>query len=265
MAEPPKVTQDADATHAMGAHEEALDRLQSMSSILRMTSALGHEFNNLMQTTIGALELTRKLIQAGRASETTSFIASAMRAAQSAIAINQQVANITRARTPRPQPLDLNERVTAMSDLLVRALPRSAELATKLAPDLWPTRCDMQQADVAILDLFFSALDSVEGNCAVSIRTWNRRVDGEGVLPTGLLPGRYVGVEATCAPRESMNMSAHAVASGSSAPKAAHLQHRGAQAVKRFARSNGGDATFDRDGVAITTAFFLPPSDGNGA
>jgi hypothetical protein len=217
-----------------------------------------------MQTTLGALELSRKLIEVGRAPETTSIIATAMRAAQSATAINQQVANIARARAAHPERLDLNERVTVMSNLLLRSLPRSAELTTKLAPDLWPTRCDMQQADVAILDLFYSTLDSLEGKRAVSITTSNLQVDGEGVLAASLVPGWYVSVEAKCAPGESIEMAAHSSTNRGSLPTAAPVRHPGADAVKRFARNNGGDATFGyRDEGAIAAAFFVPHWQGN--
>ena len=40
-------------------------RSGAMAPILRLSSGLGHEFNNLMQTTVGALQLIQKLNEAG--------------------------------------------------------------------------------------------------------------------------------------------------------------------------------------------------------
>ena len=260
MIEPCETSKDEDGANARAAHGESQVREWSRTSVLRLTSALGHEFNNQIQTMLAALELTQKLIDGGRVSDSKSFIASAMRAGQSAAALHQRVASLARVYPTHLERLNLNERVTSMSELLVRSLPRAVELKIDLAPDLWQTRCDLHQADVAILDLFFTVLDAMTGNREISITTTNRHVHGDGTLIAGLAPGAYVSVEATCRSRPSKSFTPPFDSNKMPALESHAVQHPGSDAIKRFARSLGGDATFgSRDEMTIGAAFYLPP------
>ena len=259
MLEPCETARDEDGTNARAAYGKSQVRESSMASVLRLTSALGHEFNNQIQTMLAALELTQKLIDGGRVSESKSFIASAMRAGQSAAALHQRVASLARAYPTHLQRLNLNERVTGMSELLVRSLPRAVELKIDLAPDLWQTRCDLHQADVAILDLFFTVLDAMTGNREISITTSNRHVHDDDALVAGLAPGPYVSVEATCRSRPSKSVTPQSDSNEMPAPESKRADHPGCDALKRFAQGLGGDATFgSRDGIAFGAAFYLP-------
>jgi PAS domain S-box-containing protein len=64
---------------------------ESQESTASMTRGVAHDFNNLMQNIVAALELVRKLNASGRSGETERFIVSAINSAQRAAAINQQL------------------------------------------------------------------------------------------------------------------------------------------------------------------------------
>ena len=238
------MTSDSDAPKTT---EECPDwwPAQTTASIVRLSRGLGHEFNNLMQTNIGALELIRKLTEMGRAAETTPFFASALRAAQSAVAINQQLVSLARPYRPNPQTVDLNVLVAGIIDLLRHSLPKSVVLSTELAPDLWPTRCDPHGAQLALLDFFFAILDATPGSQNLAVATRNRQFDDRDVPSRDLRPGRYVCVEATSADDETGRTSRGGV--------------DGVDTVGPFARANGGAATLEReDGRPTVARFYLP-------
>ena len=229
-------------------------RLQRMASIVRLSSGLGHEFNNLMQTTIGALQLIEKLFEADRASETGRFIAIALRAAQDASAMNQKLVNLARPHPSNPQPVNLNLLVTDMSELVRQSLPRSVELTTDLAHELSPTHCDPYRARVALLDFYFSILDATPGHRALAITTRNRDVDDQGVGSTDLVRGRYACVEATCSGDPSTRSTSWAQVGDTQDP-----HWSGLEVVRELARTSGGAVTFERRSECATVeALYMP-------
>jgi signal transduction histidine kinase len=245
------MTSEQDTAKALEACRQTVSKLQMAAPIARLSSGLGHEFNNLMQTTIGALQLLQKLVDAGRSVDTKPFIDSALRAAQSAIAINQQLVNLARAHPSNPQPLDMSLLITGISDLLRQALPRAVDLTTNLAPELWPTRCDPHRAKLAVLDLFFQTLDAMPAGRALVISTRNCDATDQPIPSIGL-GGRYVCVEATC----SQDPSTHAAHADSEIVEVLHGS--ALEAAQAFARNIHGVATFERRVGRAVATLYLP-------
>ena len=247
------MTSDPGTPKALRASEETAARLQSMESLVRLTAGAGHEFNNLIQTTLGALQLVQRLIVAGRFSETDRFIESALRAARSAIEINQQLVRLARYRDLDPKPLAMNELITGVAGLLRCILPKSVALGTDLASDLWATHCDHHRAEIAVLNLVLAVLDTMPGDGTITVRTRNRPVDRDDLPSIELLPGSYVVVEAT---GEAQGTSSHL-----DAPRAE--SRASLDVVKGFAADNRGGAAFDtRAGRTVAAVLFLPRFEG---
>jgi len=95
------ITAEKDAIAALRESEEALR--QKVESTSAITSGVAHDFNNLMQSIVAALELVRKLNASGRSGETERFILSAIGAAQRAAALNQQLVG---SRSEKPSNPD---------------------------------------------------------------------------------------------------------------------------------------------------------------
>ena len=248
------MTIDQDVTKSHEGCHDAVLQLQRMASIVRLSSGLGHEFNNLMQTTIGALQLIEKLLEAGRASETARVIAMALHAAQDASAINQKLVNLARPHPSNPQPLNLNLLVADMGDLMRKSLPTSTGLTMDLAGELSPTQCDPHRAKIALLDLLFSVVDAVPGPRALQITTRHRYVDDQGVPSTDLVRGSYACVEATCSGEPSARNTSRAQAGDRQDP-----HWSGLEIVRDLARTSGGAVTFERQGECATVAaLYLP-------
>lgn len=248
------MTTDQDVTKPPQGCQEAVLRLQHAASIVRLSSGLGHEFNNLMQTTIGALQLIERLLEAGRTSETARVIAIALRAAQDASAMNQKLVNLARPHPSNPQSLNLNLLVADMSDLVRKSLPTHIEVTMDLAQELSPPQCDPHRTKIALLDLLFGVVDAEAGHRALKITTRHRYVDDQGIPETDLVRGRYACVEATCSGGPS--------ARSDSRPQGGDTQvahWSGLEVVRELARTSGGAVTFERRGECATVAaLYLP-------
>jgi signal transduction histidine kinase len=244
------MTSDPERAKALRAREDAVARLQSMESLVRLTAGTGHEFNNLIQTVVGALQLVQRLIVAGRFSETDRFIESALQAARSASEINQQLVRLARPQPLDPKPLAMNEVITGLARMLRCALPRSVTLGTDLASGLWSTHCDHHGAEIALLNLVLSVLDTMPGDGTITVSTGNRELDRDGLSSIELPPGNYVVVEAT----------------GDAQGKEIGLRTTSLairDVVRRFAADNGGGAAFDAGaGRSLTAVLFLPRFEG---
>jgi len=75
----------------------------------------------------------------------------AIRSAERAAALTQQLLAFARRQPLSPQALDLNRLVSGMSELLRRTLDETIKIETVLAGGLWPVSVDSSQLESAFL------------------------------------------------------------------------------------------------------------------
>ena len=89
-----------------------------------------------------------------------------------------------------------------MEDLFRRTVGPSIQIETKLAGELWPTLCDPNQLENALLNLVINACDAMPDGGHLMIETANVVLDEErgasGDVPLGNVPaGEYVALFVT--------------------------------------------------------------------
>ena len=90
-------------------------------------------------------------------------------------------------------PVDFNELVLGLTDLLHRTLGGAIDLSHVLSTDLWLTRADPGQIETAIVNLAVNARDAMPNGGKLILETRNAVIDEEYVaIETGLDPGHYV-------------------------------------------------------------------------
>ena len=247
------MTSDPEAANRLRASQETVTRLQSMESVVRLTAGAGHEFNNLIQTVLGSLQLVQRLFVAGRFSETDKFIESAIRAARTAGEINQHLVSLAQPHDLNPKRLEMNELITGMTGLLRCLMPRSVALSMDLTSDLWPTHCDHHRAEIALLNLVLTVRDAVPGRGTITLSTRNRQIERDDLPSIDLLPGSYVLVEAVGEAQEAPNET-----------DATRMDNpTSMEVVRRFAADNRGSATFNTSfGHAVVAGLLLPRFEG---
>ena len=175
--------------------EEQLRQSQKMEAIGQLTGGIAHDFNNLLQGITGSLDIVNRRIMQGRTGDVQRFISAAMTSADRAAALTHRLLAFSRRQPLNPKPVKANGLVASMEDLLRRSLGERVELELVLAGGLWPTLCDTNQLENAILNLCVNARDAMPDGGKLTIETCNAHLDGRYAASVqDVRPGQYICV-----------------------------------------------------------------------
>ncbi|HUK58401.1 MAG TPA: PAS domain S-box protein [Stellaceae bacterium] len=151
--------------------EDALRQAQKMEAVGQLTGGIAHDFNNMLTVIAGNLELLEsKLTSEPRLSR---LVTSAALAASRAEKLTQQLLTFSRRQQLRPQPVDLNQIIIGLDDLLHRTVGETIEIRSSLAPDIWPAMADPNQLETALLNLVLNARDAIASGGRITLETAN--------------------------------------------------------------------------------------------
>src|SRR5690348_4418824 len=159
---------------------EQLFQAQKMEAVGQLTGGLAHDFNNLLTGISGSLELLRARIAQGRIGDVDRYITSAQGATSRAAALTHRLLAFARRQTLDPKPTNANKLIATMEDLVQRTVGPSIKIETVLAIGLWPTLCDPNQLESALLNLCINARDAMPEGGRLTIETANTWVDERG-------------------------------------------------------------------------------------
>ncbi len=179
--------------------EEALRQAQKMEAVGQLTGGIAHDFNNLLAGIMGSLEMVQRRLGAGRADGLQRYTESAMASAQRATALTQRLLAFARRQPLDAKRVDANRLVAGMEDLLRRTLGPAVHLEMVLAGGLWPTLCDPNQLDSAILNLAINARDAMPDGGRLTVETANAHLDDAYARAHGgeVRAGQYIAVSVT--------------------------------------------------------------------
>jgi PAS domain S-box-containing protein len=180
------------------AAEEALRQSQKMEAVGQLTGGIAHDFNNLLQGILGSLDLAQKRIAQNRTGEIARFLSGAQASANRAASLTHRLLAFSRRQPLDPKTVRANKLVSSMEELLRRTLGEKIELEFVLAAGLWPTLCDPNQLESALLNLAINARDAMPDGGKITIETCNAHLDGAYVAKQReILPGHYICIAVT--------------------------------------------------------------------
>ena len=180
--------------------EESLHQAQKMESLGQLTGGIAHDFNNLLQVIAGHNEVMLALldhptIDAGRLRRAGEAVRDA---SDRAAKLTHQLLAFSRKQRLEGRLLNLNGLVQNMGEMAERTLGEQVVLQVVAAPDLWTTRIDPTQAEVALLNVLINARDAMPSGGTVTVKTENLLVEDEDTaLAKTVPPGAYVVVSVT--------------------------------------------------------------------
>jgi len=187
------VTTERETQSALHQTEESLRQAQKMDAIGQLTGGIAHDFNNLLQGIVGSLDLIQKRIERNQTSDLKRFVVNATTSANRAAALTHRLLAFSRRQPLDPKPVKVNPLVASMEDLLRRTLGETIELELVLSGGLWPTLCDANQVESALLNLAINARDAMPDGGRLTVETCNTHLDSAYVdRQREVKPGQYV-------------------------------------------------------------------------
>jgi PAS domain S-box-containing protein len=174
-------------------NEEALRQSQKMEAVGQLTGGIAHDFNNMLTGIIGALELLRRRLSRGRTEDLDSLIDLGVTSANRAAALTHRLLAFSRRQSLDSKPVQMNQLVQSMGELIHRSLSESISLDMRLDEQLWTAEADPNQLESALLNLVINARDAMPEGGQLTVSTYNQRLDRNFTnAHESLQPGDYV-------------------------------------------------------------------------
>ncbi|WP_375460724.1 PAS domain-containing protein [uncultured Enterovirga sp.] len=173
--------------------EDQLRQSQKMEAVGQLTGGIAHDFNNLLTGIVGSLDLMQTRMAQGRTENLERYAKAAMSSANRAAALTHRLLAFARRQPLDPKPTDANALVTSLEDLLRRTIGEAIGLEIVTAGGLWPTLCDPNQLESAILNLAINARDAMPNGGKLTIETCNTHLDWHyAAQHPGVVSGQYI-------------------------------------------------------------------------
>ncbi|MCS3515536.1 MULTISPECIES: ATP-binding protein [Pseudomonas] len=180
-------------TAQLRSNEEALRQSQKMEAVGQLTGGIAHDFNNMLTGIIGSLELLRRRIARGRLDDLDGLIDLGVTSANRAAGLTHRLLAFSRRQSLDSKPVQINQLVTSMGELLQRSINESITLEMRLTDQLWTAEADPNQLESALLNLVINARDAMASGGKLTVETTNRHLDSVFTAAYGTLsPGDYV-------------------------------------------------------------------------
>jgi PAS domain S-box-containing protein len=174
----------------------ALVQTQKMEALGHLTSGISHDFNNLLSVIQGNAELVHLVSTDDRLKQMATTI---RKAAEQGAKLTGQLLAFSRGQRLDLKAIDLNTALDGIKDLLMASLGSSVRVRFELAPDLPHVRADLNQIELAILNLAINAKDAMRDGGIVTIST------AVHPAPADLAPGRNYAVISVIDSGEGIN------------------------------------------------------------
>ena len=151
--------------------EEQLRQSQKMETIGQLTGGVAHDFNNLLAAIQGNLELLRKRLQNDPSA--MRYVEGALQGTGRGATLTARLLAFARKQELNPQPTDLAQLLRGMKGLIERSVGPLIEVHLKIGSNLPPARVDLNQLEMAVLNLCVNSRDAMPdgGRLDISVET----------------------------------------------------------------------------------------------
>ncbi|NNK62181.1 MAG: response regulator [Gemmatimonadetes bacterium] len=139
--------------------EEQVQQNRRLESLGLLAGGIAHDFNNLLVAIMGNADLAEAALEGRHPAR--DHVDEVLRASQRAADLCQQMLAYAGKGRSAVEPVDLNDVVQEMTELMEVSLPPTAELTLRLSPDLKAVNGDVVQLRQVVLNLLTNAADAV--------------------------------------------------------------------------------------------------------
>ena len=156
--------------------EEELRQSQKVEALGRLAGGVAHDFNNLLMLISGYVEL---ILGDGLSSQQREACEQALAATHRAATLTRQLLAFSRKRPEDPTVTNLNEIISNIQGMLRSLISEFIRLDISLCDDPVPVIVDVQQFELALMNLAINAHDAMPNGGVLSL------VTGREQRPTG--------------------------------------------------------------------------------
>ncbi|WP_397448738.1 response regulator [Pseudomonas sp. NA-150] len=174
--------------HEMAEHartEAQLLQVQKMDAIGKLTGGIAHDFNNLLTGIITGIELIKKRTDEGTPDKVMRYAEAALASAMSAAALTHRLLAFARQQPLDTRPIDVNEHIRSLEDLLRRTIGKRIVLSLDLTSKDAVALADASQLESAVLNLVINARDALPNGGSIRISTFTAHFQGDLRLADG--------------------------------------------------------------------------------
>lgn len=167
-------------------HAEAqLLQVQKMDALGKLTGGIAHDFNNLLTGIITSLELIQKRVADERLDKVQFYTEAALNSAMSAASLTHRLLAFARQQPLDTRPVDINDHVRSLEELLVRTIGERITLKLELTNKPAIALVDPVQLESAVLNLVINARDALPSGGNIWVNTYAAYSHGDPNLADG--------------------------------------------------------------------------------
>jgi len=172
--------------------EQQLRQAQKMEAVGQLTGGIAHDFNNMLQGVMGPLELLRARLGKGIDASVARYIDMALGSTRRAATLTHRLLAFSRRQPLDPQPVEANDLVLSLAELLQRTTGETIHLRLALHGSACHTLCDANQLESALLNLAINARDAMPHGGTLTLRSHCVEIDRAEALQRGVEAGWFI-------------------------------------------------------------------------
>jgi PAS domain S-box-containing protein len=238
--------------------EAQLLQVQKMDALGKLTGGIAHDFNNLLTGIITSLELIQKRVANNRTDKVQLYAEAALNSAMSAASLTHRLLAFARQQPLDTRPVDINEHIRSLEELLVRTIGEHIALKLELTSKAAIALVDPIQLESAMLNLVINARDALPQGGNIWVSTYAAYSHGDMKLADGAYVALSVRDDGTGIEHSVIDKVFDPFFTTKPLGQGTGL---GLSSIYGFARQSGGDAhirSVARRGTEVT--IMLPAS-----
>lgn len=261
-----KVTRDVservEAANKLKETQVQLAASQKLEAVGQLSGGIAHDFNNLLMIVLGNLETIQRYVRQGDNNPNlVRAVNNAMRGAQRASALTSRLLAFSRRQALDPKPINVNNFLNNVVEFLYRTLGEQIEIQTVGAAGSWQIEVDVNQLEVAIVNLAINSRDAMPQGGKLTIEASNQFVDDAyHQRNPEIMPGQYVAISVTdTGAGMAPETLAHAFEPFYTTKEMGRGTGLGLSQVYGFVKQSGGNVKiYSEVGVGTTIKLYFP-------
>ncbi len=171
--------------------EAQLHQSQKLESIGNLAAGIAHDFNNLLTVIIGNSDLVRLKLKSH--DELKDLLDDVISASEKASELTQKMLLFSRKGAMNFNPVNINECISNLKNILQRIIGENITIQTDLAPDIELVKADQNNIEQVILNIAANARDAMPDGGTLSITTKNVTITNKNQsIISHSVPGKYI-------------------------------------------------------------------------